>query len=338
MELIDSRVRLEILRLISQSENPVGADVLTAQLAKLGISISGPGVRYHLRVLDEQGFTTRFSTLGRLLTQKGWEELHRSLIDTRLQSALAKAEAVAHLVTFDMKEQRGEVAISTSLFPAKHLSTVVSYCQQACRARLCVSNRIGLITEDRRFNALPLAPGKMGITTVSTALIDGLLLSHGLLFRPVYGGLVEIKANRPVRMVEVVDYGRGSLDPIVVLARSGNTQVRDVLQHGVGLILADVREMSGVARERTCKVLEEIKQCGIEGVLEVGEIGQPILGVPVQPQNFGVALVAGINPLVASVEAGIPIEFNLNAGTIDWESLQSIESISINTPPSSPSK
>jgi len=134
---------------------------------------------------------------------------------------------------------------------------------------------------------------------------------------------VEISAHRPVRIVDVVDYGRGSLDPVIILVRAGDTGVRGALEEGTGLVLGDVREMPGVIRDRALQAIEEMRSCGIRGVLEVGDVGHPILGVPVQPQNFGIVMAAGINPLVAALEAGVPVEFNLNVGTVDWASLRS---------------
>ncbi len=75
---------MEILRLVAELESPVGAETLVAKLAERGIDITVDGVRWHLRVLDEQGFTNRVGPRGRVLTERGWRELRRSLVDARM--------------------------------------------------------------------------------------------------------------------------------------------------------------------------------------------------------------------------------------------------------------
>jgi len=53
-------------------------------------------------------------------------------------------------------------------------------------------------------------------------------------------------------------------------------------------MLADVREMIGVARDQVLRTLSDFRRRSLGGVLAVGEVGRPLLGVPVHPHYFGV--------------------------------------------------
>lgn len=325
--VVDNKTRLEILRLIAELDNPVGAETLVVKLSERGINITVDAVRYHLRVLDEQGFTSRIGNRGRTLTSEGWSEIQRSLVDTRMRYGLAKHESLAQQVTFDPGSRSGQVVGSLAVFPAGELATVLRCVAGSCRAGICVSDRVALLRGGEKVGGAFIPAGKMGIVMVSTATVDGILLSHGLLFRPIFGGVVEIAAWHPYRFVDVVDYGHSSRDPVEVLIRPGSTRVLSTFERGHGLILADVREMVGVARERARRVLDEIQGHGLGGVLTVGQVGQPILGIPVQQHTFGVAMAAGINPFVASYEAGVAAEFLLNEMMIDYAALRPVEEL-----------
>lgn len=322
---VDNKTRLEILRLIAELDNPVGAETLTIRLADRGIRLTVDAVRYHLRVLDEQGFTSREGNRGRALTADGWRELQRSLVDTRMRFGLARHETLAQQVTFDPESRVGLVAGSLAVFPAEQLPAVLQHVARACRAGICVSDRVALLSGGEKIGGVPVPSGKVGLVMVSTATVDGILLSRGLLFRPIFGGLVEVAARHPYRFVDVVDYGHGSRDPVEILIRPGSTRIRGIVERGHGLMLADVREMVGAARERVRRLLEEIRGCGLGGVLTVGDVGQPILGVPVQQHTFGIAMAAGINPIVAAYEAGIMAEFLLNEVLVDYSLLKPVD-------------
>lgn len=324
---IDNKTRLEILRLIAESDRAIGAETLTGRLAFRGINLTVDAVRYHLRVLDEQGFTSRVSNQGRVLTNSGWGELERSLVNTRMRYGLARHESLAQQITFDPATSNGQVASTAVIFPAEQLTIVLKRAAKACNSGLCVSNRGMLVREGERLGSVVVQEGQVGLVTVSTSTIDGFLLSRGLLFRPIFGGIVEVAAWRPYRFTDLVDFGRGSRDPVELLIRPGSTRINSIIERGYGLLLADVREMVGVARDRVIGLLSEIQGCGLGGVLMVGHVGQPILGVPVQQYTFGIAMVAGVNPVMASYEVGMLADFMLNEALVDFASLRPMDTL-----------
>lgn len=324
---VENKTRLEILRLVAELDNPVGAETLVGRLEERGTGITADAVRYHLRVLDRQGLTVRLGNRGRTLSETGWRELRRSFVDSRMRSALARTETLAQQVNFDLASGRGQVVASLTVFPELHLRSILEHAALVCKSGLSVSDRGAILRGGEKLGGALVPTGSLGLVTVSTATLDGLLLSRGLLFRPSFGGILEVARWQPFRFVDVEDYGRGSRDPVEVLIRPGSTRVRNAVERGNGLILADIREAIGVARDRTRAALDAIRDGGLGGVLAIGQVGQPLLGIPVQQHTYGIALVAGVNPAVAAYEAGVPAEFHCSEGMVDFGSLEPIENI-----------
>ena len=70
------------------------------------------------------------------------------------------------------------------------------------------------------------------------------------------------------------------------------------------MLLATLREIPAEARERTVKIIQNQQKKGWGGVLRIGEPNEPILGVPVGMDRFGICMVGGIVPGAAMVEEG----------------------------------
>lgn len=56
------RKEIAILRVLSESSQPLGSITIARELERYGIYLSERGVRYHLKVADERGYT---QSLGR---------------------------------------------------------------------------------------------------------------------------------------------------------------------------------------------------------------------------------------------------------------------------------
>ncbi|MFC2019796.1 winged-helix domain-containing protein [Chloroflexota bacterium] len=59
---------LSILKILSDSQDVLGARVIARQLKDLGIELGERAVRYHLKLMDERGLTRLSGRDGRLIT------------------------------------------------------------------------------------------------------------------------------------------------------------------------------------------------------------------------------------------------------------------------------
>src|SRR5512139_294984 len=70
---------ISILKVLSESSEPLGSIMIARELERYGIFLSERAVRYHLRITDERGYTQAMGRDGRMLTPQGVEELRMAL-------------------------------------------------------------------------------------------------------------------------------------------------------------------------------------------------------------------------------------------------------------------
>src|SRR5208337_2595201 len=65
------RKYIEILRILKEHQDPVGAKRLSELMAERGFILSDRAVQYYLSYLDTMGFTEKVGNQGRILTLAG---------------------------------------------------------------------------------------------------------------------------------------------------------------------------------------------------------------------------------------------------------------------------
>jgi hypothetical protein len=123
--------------------------------------------------------------------------------------------------------------------------------------------------------------------------------------------------------VELIHYAGSSLDPSEVFIRAGMTSVREAAGRGEGRILANFREIPAQSRSIVEKCIAALKDAGIGGVYVLGNTSEPVCQIAVGPNRVGMALLGGLNPVAAAVEAGIDVENVSESGMIDFQELRS---------------
>ncbi len=76
--------------------------------------------------------------------------------------------------------------------------------------------------------------GKSAICTVCSINIDGILVSRGIPTDPIYGGIAEVRNNKPEKFVEIIRFDGSSLDPLELFMAKGMTSVLKVAEEGEG--------------------------------------------------------------------------------------------------------
>src|SRR5208283_4717776 len=92
---------IAILKVLSESSEPLGSITIARELERYGIFLSERAVRYHLRITDERGYTQAMGRDGRMLTPKGLEELRMALAPDQVGFILDKLEMLAFRTTFN---------------------------------------------------------------------------------------------------------------------------------------------------------------------------------------------------------------------------------------------
>ena len=140
MRLIPSeRKYLEILRILKEHPEPVGAKRLSEILAERGFVLTDRAVQYYLRYLDETGFTRKVGNTGRILTEEGVAETESALVGERIGFIISKLEKLAFRSTFDPVTGTGDVAYNLSFVPEDEAYGVARFCDECRTSALAVA-------------------------------------------------------------------------------------------------------------------------------------------------------------------------------------------------------
>jgi len=312
---------LMILKVLSESYEPLGSIAIARKLEERGLSLNERTIRYHLRIADERGYTKPMGRDGRMITPRGLEELREALAPDQLGFILEKLELLAFNTTFDPKTLTGLLPINTSLFDKEVFPKAVKAMKGAFEAGLCVSQLVAAAREGQKLGDVLIPKGKVGMATVCSVIVNGVLLKHGVPVDSRFGGVLEIKDSKPKRFVAIINYGGTSLDPSEQYIRAKMTSVGQAATTGNGKILANFRELPAPARPIVEQVIAELKAAKMNGVYALGNTSEPVCQISVGTNRIGMALLGGMNPVAAAVEAGIEVDNVAESGMLTYQQL-----------------
>ena len=298
------RKEIEILRILSEFDVPVGSTLLKRELRKRGFLLSERTVRYHLQLLEAKGFVLGHDRRGRTITQHGLEELSRSLATQRLGFTTTRFMSLAYSATYDPTVDSGTVVANVSLLDTSLQDKTVDTMKALQSMNLLSAPYIKVLNENEEYCDISVPKGKFALFTVCNLTLDSILIHSGIPLFFKYGGLVQVVNRKPIRFVELIAYEGTTIPPLDVFVYRKMTSISRILKTGSGMLLATLREIPSEARDKTVKILENQQKKGWGGVLVLGEPNEPVLGVPVGMDRFGICMVGGIVPGAAMVEEG----------------------------------
>ncbi len=318
------RKLLAILRIIAESDEPIGARAIATQLETEGIELSERTVRYHLRLMDERGLTRNLGERGRLITDRGREEIENAGVTDKIGFISSKIDTLAYQSTFDMDTKTGEIILNISYIPEVRYREALDIMKDVFRAGYCMSDLVYVRGPNEEVDGQTVPEGMIGFGTVCTVTLNRVLLKRGIPVDSKYAGLLEIHRETPLRFTHLVAYAGTTADPTELFIGSKMTSVRDAALRGRGRILASFREVPAAAEHDLLTALDEYRHNGLMGVLGVGKAGQPLLSVPVTVDRIGIAIVAGLTPIAAVAEAGIPVQNKAMSALIEFSELKPV--------------
>jgi repressor of nif and glnA expression len=302
-----TRKEIEILRILSEFEDPVGSTLLKRELRIRGFLLSERTVRYHLLLLEKKGFVLGHDRRGRTITPKGLEELGRALASQRLGFTTTRFMSLAYSATYNPTADSGTVVANVSILDKRLHDKTLETVKALQEMNLLSAPYIKLLGENEEYCDISVPEGKIALFTVCNLTIDGILIHSGIPLSFQYGGLVQVVNRKPIRFAEIVSYEGTTIPPLEVFVHKKMTSITRILKTGSGMLLATLREIPAEAREKTVQILENQKKKGWGGILVLGEPNESILGVPVGMDRFGICMVGGIVPAAAMVEEGAEI-------------------------------
>ena len=299
------RKLIEILRIITESDGAIGARIIADKMRERGYQIGERGVRYHLRILDERGLTAREGYSGRVITENGLQELEDGLIGHRVGFIITAIDELVYNTDLDVDTGEGNVIVNMALIDKDDFDDAIEIIAAINETPYSISPYIQVIEEDAIDYRVP--KGKVGIATVCSITIDGILAKNGIPVNTKYGGLIQIENGTPTTFSDMLLYSGTTIDPMKIFINRRMTSVLDVLETGNGKLLANMREIPASAKEHAIEVLDKAKGIDIDGLIGIGKPGSPIFKAPVGPGKIGLPIYAGLNCIVAIEESGIDV-------------------------------
>lgn len=321
------RKTLAILEILQEAGEPLGARAVSRELALRGVDLSERTVRYHLLHLDERGYTRLEGRSGRLLTERGQEEIDSALAVDRIGFVNARIDDLACRADFDLASRRGRLVINLTFFPRKEEGRAVEAMRPAFEAGLCLSDLALRAGPGEKVGGLEVPEAVVGWGTVCSVTLNSIFLRHGIPVESSFGGLLEMKGGRPSRFTEIISYSGSTLDPIEIFIKGKMTSVHAAASGGAGRICASFRLIPASAFDAASALLEEMKRSRLGEMVLLGRPGQPFMEVPSGRDRVGMLVAGGLNPPAAAEELGVDTSSRAMATLVDYSALAPFASL-----------
>ncbi|HIH36027.1 MAG TPA: DUF128 domain-containing protein [Methanosphaera sp.] len=306
---------MEILRILSNKNDTLGAKVISEELAKRGYSLGERAVRYHMHILDEKGFTEKMGYKGRRITDKGMEELKKGLIYDQVDFTYSRFQEKMYNVSLDHNTAQGSVIVNLSSINEVDSEEIIN---EFFKEGLSVSQRYNFYEKNN----------VKYIETVCGTTFDGIFQKNGIISQPLYGGLLKVEDYTPINFIEQIAYEKTSITPLEAFSSHDSTSVLNVANEGTGVIPANFRIIPSSKREEALKIINRLSKIGITGVIHVGESGKSVLGIPVPQDMVGIVIIGGVAPLCAAQESGYDLNIKLADNYAEYSKMKSATPIS----------
>jgi hypothetical protein len=322
------RKNILMLKILNESPVSLGARVIARKMREHGIQLSERTVRYHLKLMDERGLTRLVGRRdGRVITDFGLEEIANARVQDKISLSISRIDVLSFKTTFNLRKKRGRVPVNISFIPEDKFKQILSVMKPVFQKKLAVSDRIAVARANEKLGEVVIPEGKIGLATVCSIVINGVLLKHGIPIDSKFGGILQLKNGKPLRFVELIHYSGSSLDPSEIFIRGKMTSVKEVIEKNEGKILANFREIPALSRSLVTDVIAEFREAGINGILSIGDVGTALGQTNVDINKVGMILIGGLNPIAAAYENGFDVENKAMSTVMEFEELQSIEQI-----------
>jgi repressor of nif and glnA expression len=301
---------LEILRILREHQEPVGAKRLSEVMAERGFVLSDRAVQYYLSYLDEMGFTRKIGNRGRVLTPAGRAETESALVEERIGYIISKLERLAFRSTFNPETATGDVAYNLSIVPEDQLAGVCAAFDEV------LARGIGFFSSYRIVDDDPRVPsGHAGIITVCSITMDGVLQRRGVPVKMAYGGRIAVRNFEAVEFVDLIGYRGTTVDPLWLFITAGMTSIRNVTATGRGIALANVREVPADAHDLVQQTAGLMRESGF---LFPVSMGSGIFNLRPNPYRLSIIAFSGMNLIGNGIEKGYSIQTEIGAGNIPY--------------------
>ena len=223
---------------------------------------------------------------------------------------LSKSWNLIQQVNFDVERRKGNIIANVSYISKNELDESIDIMKET------YANNPKYINPYYKLLDHPTDEEKIGIATICSLSIDGLLINNGIMSTPKYGGLLEL--SEPPLFIELISYNGSTVDPHNIFLSKNMTSIsRDI---GPNKILASVKEIPYISRDYALHLLDILNNIGFS-IYKIGKPRELVYNSKVDNYNFGVITGGGLNSIGAIKEKGIDIEVKAIEKLIPFEDM-----------------
>jgi HTH-type transcriptional regulator, global nitrogen regulator NrpRI len=315
------RKELLILNVLKNSETPLASAKIAEELAALGHEASERTVRLYLHQMDQEGLTKGNGKRGRRITEAGLTELDSAKIIERVGFLSAKIDQMTYRMGFDLAVGSGTVVINVTIVDPPQFAKQIPLISKVFSEGYAMGHLLVFLGPGESLGHINIPQGMIGVGTVCSITLNGVLLKHGIPTTSRFGGLLELRDKKPVRFVEIIMYDGTSIDPLEVFIRSGMTDYMGAIVTGDGRIGASFREFPAESRDMVEQLAKKMERTGLGGLVRIGRPGQSLLDIPVSEGRVGAVVIGGLNPVAILEETGVRAHSRALAGLVDFSRL-----------------
>lgn len=213
-------------------------------------------------------------------------------------------------VDFKIEQQKGNIISNISYIQKDELDNALEIMEEL------YSNNHEFINPYYKIVEHPNDNSKIGIATICSLSIDGILIKNGIMSIPKYGGLLEL--NDSPTFVDLISYNGSSIDPHKIFIAKNMTLISNKTKNNK--ILASIKEIPYITREYAVQILEKLKNIGFS-VYKISKPRQLIYNAKVDNYNFGVVTGSGLNAIAGIKERGLDVEVKAIEKLIPFETM-----------------
>ncbi|MBE6500501.1 MAG: DUF128 domain-containing protein [Methanobrevibacter thaueri] len=270
-------------------------------------AIEETGEKINIKIAEEiQDFTTLSpitkNTKNQLTTPTNEKQ-------PKLQFMLSKSWNLIQQVKFNVQKQKGDIIANISYINKKDLDKSLKIMEKT------FNNNPKYINPYYKIIKHPTQEDKVGIATICSLSIDGILINNGIMSTPKYSGLLEL--TEPPLFIDLISYNGTTVDPHKIFLSKNMTSITKTKPYK---ILASVKEIPYITRKYAVDFLNILNNIGFS-IYKIGKPRELVYNSKVNNYNFGVVTGGGLNTIGAVKENGIDIEVKAEEKLIPFEKM-----------------
>ena len=321
MKIIDDLKKIGVNGTIAVSND--GEDILGLPISKgmIGVAIIGGitpfcaaqelGYDIDIKIGEELENFERLTPIVKDIKYNLKESKGKS--DTRIPFILSKSWNLIHQVDFDVERECGNIIANISYVKRDDLDETVKIMKESYDANSKYINPHYQIVKH------PADDEKVGIATICSLSVDGMLIKNGIKSTPIYGGLLEL--TEPPLFIDLISYTGSSIDPHKIFIAKNMTAITK--DSGPKRLLASIKEAPLISRDYGVYLLDKLSKIGFS-VYKVGKARELTYNAKAENYNFGIVTGSGLNSIAAIKEKGIDIEVKADTQLLPYENMDTL--------------